>query len=303
MSLRSTESLIAQLGSDSAVARESAIARLTVAGARVVDRLVTFARSGATPVARAAALAALERIGDRRALAAALPLTADPDVEVALAAVAVAAAFVRDARGVDAVDRLTALAVDRARSPSVRAAAVTALKTLPERTVKPLVKTLSDDPALKFAEPDAMRTRIAAAARSPLSALLALVEEIRDRERTASRDERSAWLEVRADAHTLIARRGSTIALYDAREALEQSTGPLPAGFLTAVSTVGDASCLESIAAAYARAKDVYWKKALADAFHAIVKRGRMTRRHAAVKKVAIRWPAAAKGLGVIDTD
>ena len=299
----STDTLIQQLSSDSAVTRESAVARLTVAGARVVDRLVAFARSGAAPAARAAALGALERIGDRRALAAALPLTADPDVEVALAAVTVASAFVRDARGVDAVDRLTALAVDRARPASVRAAAVTALKTLPAPTVQPLVDTLSDDPALKFAEPAAMRTRIAAAGRAPLPALLALVEEIRERERTAPKDEKSAWLEVRADAHALIARRGSTIALYDARETLEQAKGPLPAGFLTAVSAIGDASCLESIAAAYARAKDVYWKKALADAFQSIVKRGRITRRNAALKKIAVRWPAAAKGLGVTGTD
>ncbi len=294
----STVSLISQLSSDSALTRESAIARLTVMGARAVDRLVDYARSNAPAVGRAAALTALERIGDRRALAAALPLADDADVEVALAAIAVAGAFVRDPHGVTAVDRLTALAVDRTRPASIRAAAVSALKEL-GAAIKPLVATLADDPALKFAEPAAMRARIAASAKAPLAALLQIIEEIRERERTASRDERAAWVDVRGEVHALLARRGSTIALYDVRETIERAKAPLPASFLTAAAAVGDASCLEPIAAAYAAAKDLYWKKSLADTFAAIMKRGRITRRNAAVKRIATRWPGAAKGLGI----
>ncbi len=291
--------LIAQLSSDSAIARESAIARLTVIGARAVGPLMEFATSAAPPTARTAALVALERIGDRRALRAAVPLTKDADVDVALAAIAVAAAFVRDRRGVEAVDALTAVAVDRGRPASVRAAAAHALRPLGPATIAPLTRQLSNDPALKYAEPAAMRTRIAAAARAPLTALLALVEEIRERERTAPRGEREQWTEIRGEAHALLARRGSTIALYDLRETIEAAGGPLPVGFVAAAAEIGDASCLEPIAAAYAAAGDLYWKKALADAFRAIRKRGRISRRHAAIRRIEARWPAAAKGLGI----
>jgi len=282
----STDSLIARLSSDSAVARESAIARLTVIGARAVDRLVRLAASDATPAARAAALTALERIGDRRALKAALPLVSDPDVDVALAAIAVAGAFVRDPQGVPAVDRLTALAVDAARPASIRAAAVDALRVLGESTIAPLVERLSDDPALRFAGPAAMRTRLAASARAPLPSLLKIVEESRERERTASGDERAAWMEVRGEAHALLARRGSTVALYDLRETFERVSAPLPAPFVEAAAAVGDASCLEPIAAAHGAAKDLRWKQALADAFNAIVKRHRLTGRHAVIRKI-----------------
>ena len=292
----STASLISQLASDSAVVRETAVARLAVVGARAVDRLVEFARSAAPPRARAAALTALERIGDRRALTAALPLTSDSDVDVALAAIAVAGAFVRDPHGVAAVDGLTALAVDASRPPSIRAAAVDALKTLGPSTIKPLVERLSDDPALRFAEPAAMRTRLAASARSPLSVLLKIVEEIREREQTASRAERAAWLEVRGEAHALLAHRKSTIALYDLREAIEQAKAPLPAGYLAAASTIGDASLLEPIAVKFAAARDIYWKKSLGDAFRAIIRRHRLTVRHAVLKKIR------AKGLGIGDS-
>jgi HEAT repeat protein len=291
----STDTLINQLSSDSATTRESAIARLTIVGARAIDRLVQYAASDAPAIGRTAALTALERIGDRRALKAALPLVSDPDVDVALAAVAVAGAFVQKPSGVEAIDRLTALAVDASRPASVRAAAVDALKVLGGATIKPLVERLSDDPALKFAEPAAMRTRIAASAKAPLPRLLEIVEEIREREQTAGQDERAAWLEVRGDAHTLLARRGSTIALFDLRETLERVKAPLPPGFLAAASAIGDATLLEPIAAAFASARDVYWKKSLEEAFHAIVKRHRITRRHAVLKKIR------GKGLGIGD--
>jgi HEAT repeat protein len=283
----SIQALISQLSSDSAVTRESAMARLTIVGARAVDRLVEFATSDAPAVARAAALTTLERIGDRRALKAALRLVADPDVDVALAAVAAAGSFVQKPEGVAAIDRLTALAVDESRPASIRAAAVDALRVLGGATIKPLVERLSDDPALKFAEPAAMRTRIAAAAKAPLPTVLSLLEECRERERTAGRGERAAWLEVRAEAHALLGRRGSTIAVYDLRETIERSKAqPLPGGFLAAARAVGDASLLEPIAVACAAAKDVYWKKALADAFAAIVKRHRITKRHAVMRRL-----------------
>jgi hypothetical protein len=64
---------------------------------------------------------------------------------------------------------------------------------------------------------------------------------------------------------------------------------------MAALSLAGDATCLESIAAAHALAggsESDWWREHLADAFHAIVKRERLTRRHAVMKKIQKRWPA-----------
>ena len=94
-----------------------------------------------------------------------------------------------------------------------------------------------------------------------------------------------------------LAQRGSRLALYDLRESLETAHGPLAVEFLAAVTLVGDATCLEAIAAAHAKAKpkDAWWRNHLAGAFKAIVTRERLTRRHAALKKIEKRWP------GVLD--
>lgn len=293
---KSTDALISDLSSDRESTREGAIARLAVVGERAVDRLIEAATSGSA-IARAAALQALERIGDRRGLGAALTLVADPDPEIALAAIGVARAFVKGKHGVDAIDRLTAVAVDTAKPTTVRAAAVAALKELPPSTIDPLLKQLADDPAVKFAEPAAMQATITASAKAPLPTLLKFVEEIRLREQAASKDERAEWLIVRGAAHALLAKRGSTIALYDLRETFETAKTPLPPDFIAAVTGIGDISSLESIATAFSKAKDVVWKKALADAFRSVAKRERITRRHAVMKKIEKRAPELASTL------
>ena len=85
--------------------------------------------------------------------------------------------------------------------------------------------------------------------------------------------------------------------MYDMRELLEGAKGPLPVEFLAALSQVGDASCLESVAGAYARTKGPdlsrhdWWRQHLADAFRAIVVREGVSRRHAVAKKMEKRWP------------
>ena len=62
---------------------------------------------------------------------------------------------------------------------------------------------------------------------------------------------------------------------------------------------VGDQSCLEAIAGAWARAdapgrsRHDWWRRHLGDAFRAIVARERITRRHAVMKKIEKRWPEA----------
>ena len=82
--------------------------------------------------------------------------------------------------------------------------------------------------------------------------------------------------------------------MYDLRESLERSAAPLPVEFMAALSLVGDATCLESIAAAYAHVPggNDWWRDHLADTFRAIAKREKLTARHAVMKKIQKRWPA-----------
>ena len=61
--------------------------------------------------------------------------------------------------------------------------------------------------------------------------------------------------------------RGSRLALYDLRDSLLE-TERLPVAFLAALEEVGDASCLEPLAAAYdasPRGSDPWWRDHLAD--------------------------------------
>ena len=107
----------------------------------------------------------------------------------------------------------------------------------------------------------------------------------------------------RASAHLALAGRGSRLALYDLRESLERAAAPLPVGFLEALLQIGDASCLEAIAAAYVQAPGSsrgsadWWRRQLARAFHTIVKREGLTPRHQLIRKIAKRWGDAAPGL------
>jgi hypothetical protein len=95
----------------------------------------------------------------------------------------------------------------------------------------------------------------------------------------------------------VLANRGSRLALYDLRESLKAAAAPLPVEFLTALSLVGDTSCLEAIAAAHQRSDDDWWRQRLSDSFHSIAERGRITRRHAVMKRIQKRWPGTFKQL------
>lgn len=325
-SSRQIDALIADLAAANAVTREAAIARLTVTGARAVERVAALALSASSSgAARAAAFRTLEGIADPRALEPALKAiadSADADPKVATAAIAVARLFVRSARGAAAVDRLTAVTLDRRRHDAVRLAALRALRDLDAATIAPLLASLADDPneAVRTAasarparpgsdsdpadalaraadealpdEPDTLRRAIAEAGGcAPLPQLLKILERVREREGSATPGRRGDdWAMARAAAHVALAERGSRLAVYDLRESFERARAPLPVEFLTALSLVGDASCLEAIAAAHARARDTWWRDHLADAFRNIVARENITRRHAAIKKIERKW-------------
>jgi hypothetical protein len=324
------DTLVADLSADRPVTCEAAVARLTVIGARAVDKLTAVLESAAPGRTRVAALQTLEAIASPRALDPALRAVDDRDQTVALAAVSMVRAFLRSARGADVTDQLTRLAVDAKRPPDVRLAAIHALSDLTSAELRPLWNVLAQDshPAVRARaetavsrrpvaptdplgditaaaegdlpdDPVALGRAISEAARSiALPLLHRIVERIREREAMEPPGHRSEWTNARAAAHLALANRGSRLALYDVRESLERATTPLPVEFLAALTLVGDAGCLEAVAAAYvksggsSRAKTDWWRQHLASAFQTIVKRERLTRRHALMKKILKRWPS-----------
>jgi hypothetical protein len=326
-SAKQIDTLIADLQSGIDVKQDAAMARLTVMGARAVSRLIALADDRAAPSAgRAAAFRTLEAIGDPRALDSALRWIAEGDEPVAMAAVDVARVFVRTAHGLPAVDRLSAVALNSARPVPVRLAAIRALRDLTAETLQPLLAALKTDVLPEIAaaadqppedlgaqidpvqcvedaahgklpdDPDVLRRAIAQVGTdAALPSLQGIIDAVRERETSLPRSRRGGWTAARAAAHLALAHRGSRLALYDLRETLESATEPLPVEFVTTVSEVGDASCLEPLAAAYTRStggrhRQDWWPRHLSSAFRTIVARERITRRHATMKKIEKRW-------------
>jgi len=313
--------LIADLSSERPVVRETALARLTVIGARAVVHLTTLAEDADAPVAsRIAALRALEAIGDARAINAAAHALDAGDKGIGVAAAGLLQRFLKGRRGAEVTDILTAKALDGIAPDAVRLAALVALDDLGPSALQPLWKALardssasirahvadvrggrsaevaSDEIASLTDDPEKLRRELShAPATASLPELHALVERIRTREEAARAPQRDAWTRARGAAHVALARRGSRLGMYDLRESLEKSSAPLPVEFMAALSLVGDATCLESIAAAYAHVpggNDDWWREHLADTFRAIATREKLTARHAVMKKIQKRWPA-----------
>ena len=293
-------------------------------GTRAVGGLVRLIRSRAPAAARAAALRALEAVSDPRALDAALRAADDPDSNVAIAAIAVTRRYVRGPDGPGAVDRLARIAVDPLRAEAVRLAALRALGDLDRRTLAPLLSALAHDASAAVrAEAAARRSRrrmqatpadtlanaaqqglpadaeglhraiVTAGDEAALTALLRIVERSREQAASMKGPERTKWSAVRAAAHVALANRGSRLGVYDLREWLETSRDQAPAEVLGALELVGDASCLEAIAAACAGSRDRWFRERLAGVFQIIVKRNRLTRRHAVMKRIQKRSPEA----------
>jgi HEAT repeat protein len=335
---RSASELIARLTADlsasNEVQREAAIARLAVIGRRAVPHLLAALGPDNPRQLRMSSLRALEGIGEEGDLGAVLGSLADPDPDIAAAAVAVVRRFLQTGCDPIAVDQLTALVLDPGRDVVVRRAALEALGEMPARTVRPVWERLSGDQAFSDVaaraslpqqseeretaaaqiesaaaatpvEPSSLRAALKSVGGSiPLPTLHRLVGALRARESgVTSAKSRSEWLGTRAEVHQVLATRGSRVALYDVRETLAQADGPLPVGFLAALGAIGDASCLEPIAIAYSRAGAVaqgpgdWWRQHLKQTFREIIERERLTRRHAAVRRVALRWPDVAKDL------
>ncbi len=176
-SSKDIDTLVADLSAAAAVTREAAVARLTIIGARAVERLVAVVASSAPVAARTAALRALEAIGDPRGRAAILHALADADAAVAAAAATAASGYLRGPHGAEALDHLTRTALDRSRGGSVRAAAVRAVGELDAATIAPLLDALRDDRDEEVrAAAAATATRSGSADRDPAATLAAAAD-------------------------------------------------------------------------------------------------------------------------------
>ncbi len=329
--------LVDDLCGDDDVARDTAGARLRVIGTRAVPQLLNALRVTGSAVAGAAILKVLEASTDRRALDAAIELLHDPttDPKVAAAATALAGAFLDSTDATLALDALSSVLLDERYPDDLRLRALDALERMPRRIIAPLRKRLATDPSEAIrrrsaprsepgagsvhplpsiesiaagapADPAALTESVAAAAgTAALPILHRLIEVTRAREESAPASaDRAEWRAARGAVHLALAARGSRVALYDLRETLGAAAGaPLPADFLRAAASVGDATCLEPVAAALARqpssidARDREWRDQLMRAGRAIVARERLTRRHAVMRSILKTWPAVGAAL------
>lgn len=321
--------LVAHLVGASDVEREAAAARLAVIGPRAVERLLGALEAADKPADRLAILQVLERVGDDRALPAAIRLLEAPEQDVTLAAIAVIRPHLNSAARAEAataLEALTGLVVDSTAREAVRAAAFDALHDLPLDVVEPLLVKLRDDesprmrrlagatgaetdgghgPATLEAmaehgvldDPEAVRRMVLETGyTAALPVLHRLVVVLRERERSNA-PRADEWLMARGAVHQVLAERGSRVALYDARETLEANREPVPLGMLTALTLVGDRLCLEAIGPRLGATSDAWLREHLVAAARAIAVRERLTSRQAAVKRLLARYPALGEAL------
>jgi len=288
--------LIADLQSSDSVRRDAAVARLRILGNRALPRLIDLVSAHESAAVRALALDALEGLDDVRAIDVAFEALRDGNIEVVIAALGVLRRWVAEETGTRLLDAITAITVDRSRDARVRVAALAALSELPEHLVRPIRDQApppeSAGPSLD--DPVQVREWIQAyGAGATLSTLHELITRTREREHAESSSRlRSEWLQARGRAHQALAKRDSLVALYDLRETFEAATGALPQSFLSTAAAIGDASCLEPLARAWAAAgKDLDWNHQLSTTAATIMRREKLTGRSAAVKKLRANFP------------
>ena len=303
------------------------MARLSVIGARAVGRLLAAYGQTADLRARAAILQALEAIADYRAAPLAQQAVAEGG-DLGVAAVGVLRALLTSRHGPTAtlaLDTLIATTLDSSQDRRLRLAAFDALEDMPAEVRAPIADVLRRDDSNSLREiaanaaketprapavwteaidgrlpenpADLREASNVEATSAPLNQVRRLVDAVRTREREAPASSRGDWLTLRGTLHQALALRGSRIALYDLRETVEAAGAPLPASFLDALHVLGDASCLDPIAVAWAAMAGVTtpellrWRQQLETAFRAIVQREKLTKRSAVMKRVATRWP------------
>jgi hypothetical protein len=310
------------------VARETAAARLAIAGERA-EAAVLRALDGADAHGQAVLLGVLERFPTPRALGAAVAHLASADATVASAAVAAVRVHLGASDGdaaAIALDALVAACLDAARPEATRLAALEGLADLGEAGLGPVRRALAEDPSARIRKAvagdgdglpaGAAATRLEALAADPghdpaivralvgeagadatLATLHTLVQALDRRERAAATDaERAGWTLALGAAHHTLAARSSRLAVLELRDALERTPPERLGELIAAADALGDARCLEPLARAWTAATPAV-RARIASAFAAIVARERLTRRHAATKAIVERWPGAAAAL------
>jgi hypothetical protein len=318
--------LVDALSGTDEVQREAAVARLAVIGPRAIERLTDAYRTSRSRDTHVAILRALEAISHHRSAPIARAAILEGG-DVGVAATAVLRPLLSSPHGstaADALDALMAVALDSKAERRLRLAALDALQDMPEPVRARVAEALRDDPVTRLQgdaarieaiwtdaadgrlpdHPALLRDALASrASTAPLNTLRQMIDVIRAHERASDAGQRDSWRSVRGALHQALALRGSRVALYDLRESLGElsatSGAPpsaLPVSFLAALHVLGDASCVEPIAAAWVRSgpDDEPWRTQLASAFRAIVRRQKITRRHAVLKRILSRWPEAA---------
>jgi hypothetical protein len=297
-----------------------------VIGPRAIERLTDAYRTSRSRETHLAILRALEAIGHHRSAPIARAAILEGG-DVGVAAAAVLRPLLSSPQGstaAEALDALMAAALDTRAERRLRLAALDALEDMPEAVRARVAEALGDDPVARLHgdgaraeavwtdategrfpdDPRTMRDALSArTAAAPLNTLRKMIDAVRAHEGTLNNSQRDAWRGVRGALHQALALRGSRVALYDLRESLaallhEDGHAPrLPVSFLAALHVLGDEGCLEPIAAAWVKAaadpdaNTDPWRAHLASAFRAIVRRQKLTRRHAALKRILSRWP------------
>jgi HEAT repeat protein len=242
---------------------------------------------------RGAALAVLDGIEDRRALDAAVAALEADAPDVAIAAARVLRGWVTHEQGTRVFDALATAALDPSRHAGVREAAIEALSDLPPDLVRPILERAPQPPPAVVDDPDAVRDWLLESGKdAPLSALHDTIVRAREREQgETSATRRQEWQALRGAAHAALARRESRVALYDLREAFDTAAASLPLDYLSAITAIGDASCLEPMARAWAAAPaETWWRERLSAAAEAIVHRTRLSGRSPVLKRVRAKW-------------
>ena len=209
------------------------------------------------------------------------------------AAIAVLRGWLTREPGTRALEALTAVAVDPAQEARTRRAALDALSDLPQDLVQPILDQQPAIPPVAVDDPAAARQWVSArGGQAPLSELHDALVRMREREAgERSESRKQEWLAARGAAHAALAARRSRIALYDLKEAFDTARRPLPLDFLTAIAAIGDASCLEPLARAWAASpQDAWWRQQVAAAAADIVDRTRLSGRSAVMKRLRAKW-------------
>lgn len=302
-------SLIDALRDGPPTRRDAAIARLNVLGSRAVARLIAACDATTDRWQQLAILGILQGSADERAFPIAeraLPAGGD----LGIAAVGLLHALVTGGNAATharALDMLLIASNDGRLERRTRAAALDALARAPHDIREAVRDRIAEvgseadatwDDAVEGRLPEdpaaLMEAVDGCAGRAPLPCVLRVIDAVRARETTGDPRQRE-WQAVRGALHEVAAARGSRVAVYDLRETLDAARASLPLSFLSAAERLGDPSCLDALAAAYSRAEDADWRRELAHAFHALARRLRLTKRHAAMRRALARAPSLGR--------